>query len=210
MVNGVSFSYRYWDEGACHTHHMEEAKIRDSVWDVRDGMYCVCLGAGCGDYVLTACRRGAARVYAFEPHPVTFELLRRNVILNKWQDLCVLSSLGLSSSERGAFLHRQTQTITDEAGHYPIHLTTLDSFIDGLSIAPPRLDWIQIDVEMEEIEAAKGMIRTVRRYKPKILIEIHEPNTIKQFLSIVDANYAAENIPYKDGCANSYWLCTRR
>ena len=210
QVGGVTFSYKFWDEDMCHSHHGDEKMLRDTIWDVRDGMYCVDMGAGCGDYTLAAIRRGAERVYAFEPHPETFELLKRNVILNKWQDRCVLSNLGVSSSTRSAYLHKVTHNVVDDAGQYPINLTTLDDFIDRLSIAPPRLDWIKMDIEIEEIEAAKGMVRTVRRYAPKIIIEMHEPNSIRQFLSIIDANYSAESLaPYRSG-SNLYWLCIKR
>ena len=209
QVNGATFSYKFWDEGLCHTHHMEEKPIRDQVWDIRDGMYVVDMGAGCGDYTLTAIRRGAHRVYAFEPFPDTFELLRRNVILNKWQDRCVLSSLAISSSDNDERIDPKTFTLSKTG--LPIRATTLDNFIEWLSIPPPQLDWIKIDIETYEIEAAHGMVKTVRKYKPKILIEIHGPNTIEQFLAIIDANYQAESLAnYINSGTNSHWLCTKR
>ena len=187
---------------------MNEKALRTQVWDVRDGMYCICIGAGCGDYMLTAIRRGAARVYAFEPFLPAYIVLKKNLILNKWQDFAVLSSLALSSKERDAFIHAQTHNVVDEKTDFPIHLSTLDSFMEALSITPPRLDWIQIDAELEEIKIAEGMAKTVRRYKPKILVEIHSPNTIKQFLNTLDAGYVAESlINHVDAGDNSHWLC---
>ena len=210
QVNGVTLGYRYWDEATCQGHHIAEKPIRDSVWNIHDGMYCVDMGAGCGDYTLTAIRRGAARVYAFEPFPDTFEVLRRNVILNKWQDRCVLSSLAISSRDNDERIDPRNFTLSKTG--LLIRATTLDNFIEWLSIPPPRLDWIKIDIETYELEAAKGMGQTIRKYNPKILVEIHGPNTIKEFLAILDANYEAENLNHylADTGTNSYWLCTKR
>lgn len=44
QVNGTTFTYKFWDEGLCHTHHHAEKQIRDQVWDIRDGMYVADLG----------------------------------------------------------------------------------------------------------------------------------------------------------------------
>jgi FkbM family methyltransferase len=73
--------------------------IRDLL---RDGGTFVDIGANIGSYTLIGSENNAARVYAFEPHPVTFQLLRKNIELNQ-RDNVVLHNVALGSSEGEVF-----------------------------------------------------------------------------------------------------------
>jgi hypothetical protein len=54
-----------------------------------------------------------------------------------------------------------------------IRVRSLDSFLaerPGID----RVDWIKIDVEGAELGVLRGGERTLKRYKPNLLVELHE------------------------------------
>ncbi len=53
------------------------------------------IGAGVGDTALLFAIRGAKKVYAFEPFPSRFEIAKRNIIQNGFQELIDLHNSGI-------------------------------------------------------------------------------------------------------------------
>lgn len=123
-------------------------------------------------------------VYAFEPIPEICEVLRVNLALNGLEGCVSVSQVALSDKKslvsmyipiRGgkrflnrASLGRGLGDLFDEWEEVPnITTCTLDSF--GLL---PNV--IKIDAEGAEKFVLRGGKRTIRRYKPRILIECDE------------------------------------
>ncbi|MDD5173436.1 MAG: FkbM family methyltransferase [Candidatus Omnitrophica bacterium] len=57
------------------------------------------IGANIGDTVVLFCKRGARRVYAYEPHPFFFNLANRNIELNRLGDKIRMVSYGIGARE---------------------------------------------------------------------------------------------------------------
>ena len=77
------------------------------------------IGANIGSFTLIASEQEKARVYAFEPHPETYRLLRRNVELNRRQNIDLFNvALGQIGGE---------MFLTNDAGSAMNHLTTSPS-----------------------------------------------------------------------------------
>jgi FkbM family methyltransferase len=130
---------------------------------LRDGGTFVDIGANIGSYTLISSESEAARVHAFEPHPSTFQLLRRNVELNHRSNV-TLHNVALGASDSEVFL-------TDRDG------SSINHIVDGgreteATIAVPcrRLDGIcrqfgitsaivKIDVEGFEFNVLQGLGR---------------------------------------------------
>ena len=77
----------------------------------------------------------------------------------------------------------------------------MDKIADGASV-----DWIKIDVEGVELQVLKGGIETLKRYRPKLLIEDHtrvypwcEANQIRERVRdlLYGLNYTVVSVPYE-------------
>jgi FkbM family methyltransferase len=55
---------------------------------------------------------------------------------------------------------------------------SIDFIVEKLRLK--RVDLIKIDIEGEEYNALKGATKTIKRFKPKIIIEIHSKNLWKK------------------------------
>ena len=125
-------------------------------------------------YFLNEC--GAKKVYCFEPVKDTFEILKYNIKLNNLESFVVLMNVGVGRKSGKAHIGSYTQMNTG--------MTTLDLADDGeikiISIdeldISEKVGLVKIDVEGFELDVIKGMIQTVQRHKPYIMIEIQNTN----------------------------------
>lgn len=88
-----------------------------------------------------------------------------------------------------------------------VQLTTVDDFVAEARL--DRLDFIKIDAEGSDFEVLKGARRTVERFRPTILLEIHllsrfggSGAAVLHFLDVYD--YAVSEIK---GKYSLDWLC---
>jgi len=76
------------------------------------------------------------------------------------------------------------KTKEDKKGR--ILATSVDKLVDSLGL--PRLDWIKIDIEGAEVEALKGAMKTLLRYRPTLWLEFH--GTLQEVKALLaEANY---------------------
>ena len=143
-----------------------EREIREKYFTVKPGDVVVDVGASFGNYTLDGCLHGA-KVYAFEPVPSRYEILARNVELNNL-DNCSLSNLGLWSKS-GEISLEDYAPHADWRGKFKV--TTLDEFVESNGIR--RIDFIKIDTEGAEFEILNGCVNSMRRFRPKLLVEVH-------------------------------------
>ncbi len=151
------------------------------------------VGANIGIFSLSYARLyPQAEVYAFEPHPQTFDLLARSIELNKDVARRIHPfPVGLSNRQGISSLSMPQPAQHpryDSAGHqincglFSIHgngpekiscrLTTLDEFQTSESLT--RIDFIKIDVEGHEYEVLEGAQRTLMLHRPILFIEYNE------------------------------------
>ncbi len=96
-------------------------------------------------------RRPAAAIHAFEPHPVKFLALQRNIAHNNV--LVDANNVGLSS-EPGVLAYDSDRHAVDAVATDSIHVTTLDSYASHHSLT--RIDVLKLDVEGHELSALHG------------------------------------------------------
>jgi FkbM family methyltransferase len=148
---------------------------------VREGNVCLDLGANVGALTLAMARRvgPTGQVYAFEPGPVTYARLVRNVELNpSIRDRVVLLQLGVAD-RRGVLYWREEADNRGNASLLSpsgarVDVVSLDEHFAGTPL--PRLDFVKIDVEGMEYEVLLGARRTLVTHRPIIYLE-----TLREF-----------------------------
>ena len=131
------------------------------------------IGANLGNHtVYFASHAKNATVFSFEPVPVTFDLLKRNVEQNGLNDRVTLFNCALGAQEGSVRMQvddtdRLAFASITENGTQEVSVKRLDD----MNLPPP--DFVKIDVEDYELEVLKGMERTLRESSPLLWIEIH-------------------------------------
>jgi len=133
------------------------------------------------------------KLYAFEPNPVTFEILKNNT--EKIDDLMVINAgLGNCKSTKTIYTYKENQT----AGHatfykeiltelhkkniidsFQVTVTTVDDFCSERGIN--YIDFIKIDTEGHEFAILEGAKKFIREDRIKaIQFEFNEMNVISR------------------------------
>ena len=149
---------------------------------VREGDTVVDLGANMGYFTLLAARLVGekGRVYAFEPEPVNYDLLLRNIALNGYDNVVALQKavsdtsdkvmLSIHSTDSGRHTIRQAGYGEEYGEVIEVESVTLDSFFKD----KPFPDVVKIDVEGAELQALAGMVRIIEAKRDlKIFIEFY-------------------------------------
>lgn len=165
-------------------------------------------------------------VYVFEPQSLLFQYIKKIKRYFNWKNVTV-EHLALSDSEGSVTLYipinkwrksspgasvvahkglqniRTTETIATE---------TLDVYCSRHDIKP---DFLKIDVEGNELRVLQGSIKTLKKYKPKILIEIEarhvgEKKVLETFNFMKDLGYkghfihTANQLPLSSFCFDKH------
>lgn len=148
------------------------------------------VGANAGLMTLFFARAvgSSGHVVAFEPDPVAFERLCRNVKLNRFTWVRFMNcALGSQSGTLSLFVPSRSQTVStlvrehaltwqetrgeEIAESYPVRVEKMDDVIASLQLPPP--DFVKIDVESYELEVLRGSQETIRAHRPRLFIELH-------------------------------------
>lgn len=128
------------------------------------------VGANIGYYTLLFARQVApgGSILAIEPEPRNLEELRRNIEMNKLENVTVLPIAlgrhdGRVTVEAG--MNGRVGPLIDGGGG--VEIRRLDEIIDG------PVDFIKVDVEGYESEVLAGASETLRRWMPALFVEVH-------------------------------------
>jgi FkbM family methyltransferase len=147
---------------------------------IQPGMVVFEIGANIGDYTLAFSRQcgPAGKVYAFEPSPKTFAVLRRNVELNGYRNT-VLANRAVSDTEGLACLFEDADSSGNSslfssavpAGGQGIEVesTTLDTFVHSNGIG--RFHLLKADAQGSEYLILSGASDCLRRFRPMLCLE---------------------------------------
>jgi FkbM family methyltransferase len=159
---------------------------------LKPGMTVFDIGAHIGYYSLlfAKCVGPAGRVISFEPLPGNFALLQKNVALNSTENIKLHNCAVYSRSEKIIINVADDQpnpgsgSLYNQKGarQYHVDATTIDDFCKNSAIQP---DIVKMDVEGAEHDVLIGAEKTIARYRPQLLIELHH----------FDGNLAAHPVP---------------
>ncbi len=179
---------------------------RDIQWVLhnvlKSGMVVVDAGANVGEVTLIAAKLvgDSGKVYAFEPQKDVAAELSINVDANNFNQVSIeLKGLSDEVGEKSLYIAScdfadgskneglatlyPSDRCQEEAG--TIILETLDHYVEQNNIC--QLNLIKMDIEGAELPALKGSMKTLKRFKPYIIVEVQQ-ETASQ------AGYYAEDI----------------
>ncbi|MBO4245531.1 MAG: FkbM family methyltransferase [Bacilli bacterium] len=161
-----------------------EPKMTKVVQDkVKEGWYILDVGADIGYYsLLFALKSGAkGKVVCFEPDPEPWPYLKDNIAMFENKNiipyaLALSDHEGLGMMKLGGKGQLYPDQKSDSDVTNTVKMVVFDDFFPKLSWN--KIDLIKIDVEGAELSVLKGMKKTINKYHPKLLIEIH-PRQLK-------------------------------
>lgn len=129
-------------------------------------------GASAGDITLVYSKLVGekGKVIAIEPNKESFRFLLKNLEANNANNVVPLR-LAVVDKKRKIKMSkaRGYDRICSTRGNYEVEGRSIDWIARRLK----RVDLIKIDVEGAEDLVVKGMLKTIEKFKPKLIIEIH-------------------------------------
>ena len=145
--------------------------------EIKEGDVVVDIGANIGYYTLLFSKLVGkkGKVFAFEPEPVNFQLLKKNVEINGCQNIILENKIvsnkngkaKLYISEQGPGKHKIYPTQNDEENLIFVDSVKLDDYFKDLDIIK-NISFIKIDVEGSELGVIKGMellLKVIKKLK---------------------------------------------
>jgi FkbM family methyltransferase len=146
------------------------------------------VGAHLGRYTIISSNLVGAKghVLAVEASPLVFENLKRNVNLNKLNNITCINNVVYSKKTKiklffpnegfkNSVYNSVMLTRAQNSGKYlNVDADTLDNIVNSIGILEEKVNWIKIDVEGAELEVLKGAHNILSKSKDiALLIEVH-------------------------------------
>lgn len=143
-------------------------------------------GANIGNHSLFFSCIMNANVFAFEPHPVAFNDLQKNISLNDSNIRLFNMALGNTNKLVGMELPDENNLgmakIIEKGNN--VRMFTLDSFINDFK----NLNVIKVDIEGYNIPFLEGATQVIQKFKPDLFIECENKNlfdlTLEKLLNL--------------------------
>ncbi len=169
------------------TRERDQVSIVESA--VKPGMSVLDIGANIGYYALleASLLNGKGRVYAFEPHPSNFSMLKKNITLNSAEGNIESFEKGMSNREgsleffvsKRSNLHTMNPTYFNTDERKGSFVDSIKVEVDDISrfLKNNRVDLIRMDIEGHEVEVLKGLYKVLDDMGsyPSVLFETHLP-----------------------------------
>lgn len=157
------------------------------IWNyirLKKGGAFVDVGADYGKYTVTVAKiiGEDGKVIAIEPHPDNYKKLKRNIELNKLNNVVIYNIAAWSDKQVLKLYIGKSHGFHSVLKNYgfgsiPVKARSLDEVLWENDIKRGVV-LIKIDVEGAELEVLKGLAKTLKEFHPKIIIEVW--NDIKQ------------------------------
>ncbi|MFZ8810969.1 MAG: FkbM family methyltransferase [Pyrobaculum sp.] len=148
---------------------------------LRHGVF-VDVGAYVGFYTVLAARHGW-RVVAFEPNPINVILLKYNISLHGVGDRAVIVSKATGDAHGWARFSISSNPSESSFTKYlrnelkllevVVEVVTIDSVLESLSVKDIDNLIMKVDVEGFGLRVLRGAMKTIERFRPFILFEVH-------------------------------------
>lgn len=159
------------------------------------GKVVIDVGANVGVFSIYAAILNAKKVYAFEPVPETYMMLKENIKLNNLENVIIPINKALGDKEKVEIMYYSNigdggTTLNLSKIKYlnekvikksiKVMITTLDNFVKQNKI--PKVDFIKMDVEGYEENILLGAKETIKKWKPILSFSAYHLPTDKERL----------------------------
>jgi len=173
------------------------------------------VGAAFGFYTIIASKRVGqqGKVIAIEPQPDSFEMLNRNINLNKLANVMSLN-YAVSSTKTTLKLYDSYSTIKERSGqslqsYIEVNAHTLDNLLRQLDI--DEVNWIKVDVEGAELEVLKGSAGILSKSRDlSLLLEVHSSDLVGPIVELCKHHGLRVEFEKTYGDGNSHLLLKRK
>jgi FkbM family methyltransferase len=159
---------------------------------ISPGMKVIDIGAHIGLLSVVIARKTGSngKVYSFEPTPSTHALLKQTIAINgleaviQPQTQAVADKKGVTHFYVTDIAAHNSNSLANNKRNYgnehsiEVPLISVDEFVQEQAI--DKIDFIKIDAEGAEFSVLKGLVQTIDRYKPKMILALH-PASIANF-----------------------------
>ena len=152
--------------------------------EIKPGMICIDLGANIGYYAILEGKLVGkkGKVICIEPSPTNFSYLKKNIELQQNSNF---EAFNFAIGDRDSTVKFQVSDksnwsrvvsefhheYADQTKTIEVPMKKLDSFLR--ENPQPKIDLIRMDIEGFEYEASFGMVETLKKFKPILIIEVH-------------------------------------
>ena len=158
-----------------------------------DGVF-IDIGANNGKYsIMLGNKYINSKIIAIEPEPNNINFLKKNIELNNLKNIEVIEKGIYSDNKNMNFYivknnqeHSLDKNWRNVNKSINIRTITIDNLMKELKLK--KVDLIKIDIEGVELHAIKGALKTIEKYKPKIIIETIDHFQIKNSNEIKTIN----------------------
>jgi FkbM family methyltransferase len=146
---------------------------------LKPGMNAVDIGGNIGYYAMLEARLvgPSGKVIAIEPMPENSEQLCKNVKNNGYENIHIHKT-AIGDRDGTALMYiagksnwHSLHPPVSAKGKMKVSVSTLDSLLAPYNL--PSLDLVRMDLEGYEIVVIDGMKRTLKKYGPRLLVELH-------------------------------------
>jgi FkbM family methyltransferase len=174
---------------------------------IRPGWTVVDLGSHKGSFaILAATSAPGVRVYAFEPAPQNFDLLRQNIELNALSNLqCFNVAIGGRDGKRVLHLYSKhflhsfyTRPDAAPCEEVPVEVWSLGR---ALGVSQGRIDLLKVDIEGMEFEALFACLPADLDRVERIVLECHDEkidcgHTVSDLIAFIEKHkFATQFFP---------------
>jgi len=161
-------------------------KSHEPLHTQKQGITCLDIGSNIGYYATLESKLvgNRGKVICIEPSPINFQYLKKNLKLQMnsnteaYNFACGdkdgnIKFLVSDSSNWSRVLENEPIPIDDKTVKViDVPIKKIDSFLNDFP--ETKIDLIRMDIEGYEFHAFKGMTKTIERFKPLLIIEIHK------------------------------------
>ena len=171
------------------------------------------VGAHIGKYALKVAdlmKKGL--VVAIEPNPENYKALLKGIKLNNLKNVIALN---IAAFDKNCWIKLFIGEMSDhhtlkrdlKMGYIEVKAKALDNVLEELALN--RVDWIKIDVEGAEVEVLKGLENSLKKYHPKLIIEIWNENFNKVLEFMEKLGYSVNLIESSKSSESVYVYCIK-
>ena len=195
-----------------HSYETDELEMQYSLISKNDVIFDI--GGNYGWYALHLSKKfPLSKIYSFEPISYTYDIFLKNIKINNSNNILV-HNFGLSDKvgnfsfyyDPNLSVNASLNNVSESKNAVEIKckVDTLDDFVQDNNIN--KIDFIKCDIEGAELFALKGSIKTLKKHKPKLFIEMLRKWSSKFNYIPNDIILLLKNLGYKCFVIDNHYL----